>query len=565
MIILKRYVITTKEAVETVQSIQSHFYKREYDKFIGKALVYCSEKVRIQNKAEVFIELLKKCLFCVHNDKLLYDKHYSETINVLGIISYFKFNFSTAINYYYLAIMASSQVNQWKYYHNIADALNMSGEFDLAEQYFKQFNEIIQKPEETNYTDEFRNYLTGIGKLNYVDCLIRKKKIELAREIFSTIQPQEHFDEETKELYSSRKVMLNLDKEANCFSKVIQLKEDLLSKEMFMSVLVINELLIHYGVSISEYEKVLLENIEVSNKIPSLELRKQTRIDIIKFYKSQNDPKAELEHLNALFELNTLVKSGTHGVLQEIFNQEISVFIGGLRKKNTTISSQKKELEEITYILSHDLKTPLRIISSFSDLAQRKAAKKEYQDMDEYLGLIKESSKNLHELVEDVNTLHSVEQHNDIHKSIDLNIVMSEVIKMLQPHILEKNATVKVKGQLPVLQGVDSNFFIVFKNLIENGLKYNESEHPRITIFADTNERVTKIFFKDNGLGIEEEYHEYIFLYFKRLHNREKYEGTGFGLGICKKIINDLNGTIRVESKLGEGSTFIIQLPLAYS
>jgi len=193
-------------------------------------------------------------------------------------------------------------------------------------------------------------------------------------------------------------------------------------------------------------------------------------------------------------------------------------------------------------------------------LAQRKVAKKEFQVLDEYLGHIKKSSQNLHELVEDVNILHRIEQDDNNFVSVDLNLIANKVIDLLGPLCDEKNATIEIKNQLPVIQGISTNYFIVFQNLIENGLKYNESINPTVSIYSVTNDRTIQLFFEDNGMGIEKEYHEYIFHYFKRLHNNAVYEGTGFGLGICKKIITNFNGSIRVESKLGEGSTFIIAL-----
>lgn len=562
LVLLKWSDIITQQAIETIELINSFFYKRQYTDFIDKTLVFCAEQLRRQHKVDVFIELIKKCLFCVHNDKQLYDKYYCEIINCLGGVCYYNFNFATANSYYYLAIMASQKKNQWRFYHNIADSLTMSGDFELALQYFKMSIKMLQSPIETDYEEVKRNHLTGRAKLNLINCLIRKKEVDTAKAVFDDIQVDKHINEEDYTLYLSKKVIFEIVDNKCSLYEIQQLKNDLIEKEMYISVLIINEFLIHPEITEEQEEKIILENIKVGKMIPSLDLRRQMQIEIIQFYKRQKNKEGELKHLNALFEIDAMQKYGVHGVLQDIFIQEISVFVGNLRKKNTTITSQKKELEEITYILSHDLKTPLRIISSFSDLAQRKAAKQEYGDMDDFLAHIKQSSKNLHELVEDVNVLHSVEQQRNTFESVDLNIVVNKVIKMLQPYLIEKNAQIQLNGQLPTVQGVASNFFIVFKNLVENGLKYNESKNPTVTISADTNERETQLSFKDNGLGIEEEYYEYIFLYFKRLHNKETYDGTGFGLGICKKIINDLNGTIQVESVIGKGSTFTIHLPL---
>lgn len=224
------------------------------------------------------------------------------------------------------------------------------------------------------------------------------------------------------------------------------------------------------------------------------------------------------------------------------------------------ISYQKRELEEITYILSHDLKTPLRTINSFSELIQQKTANKDY-NIEEYLDLVISSGKNLYNLVEDVILLHKVEQDKSESKKIDLSNVAAQVIDMFGHNSTYMNGEVVLSGELPTLYGNSSNFYIIFKNIIENGLKYNQSEIPRVSISSKYTRNNVELIFEDNGIGIEPEFHDYIFHYFKRLHTKEKYEGTGFGLGICKKIISKYNGLIKVESAPGKGSKFCVQFP----
>jgi len=102
---------------------------------------------------------------------------------------------------------------------------------------------------------------------------------------------------------------------------------------------------------------------------------------------------------------------------------------------------------------------------------------------------------------------------------------------------------------------------VLFQNLIHNGLKYNEHPSPSVNIVSILTPTHLQITFTDNGIGIAEEYHEQIFSYFKRLHTNTDYEGTGLGLGLCKKIIDSYNGSIEVQSSLGKGSTFVVRLP----
>jgi len=107
-----------------------------------------------------------------------------------------------------------------------------------------------------------------------------------------------------------------------------------------------------------------------------------------------------------------------------------------------------------------------------------------------------------------------------------------------------------------------SEFTAIFQNIIQNAIKYNESEPPEVAIWAVQQNGSNKIFIKDNGIGIEEEYSEQIFEYFKRLHSAAEYEGTGLGLGLCKKILEGYDGEISVSNNAPElGSTFVISLP----
>ena len=107
-------------------------------------------------------------------------------------------------------------------------------------------------------------------------------------------------------------------------------------------------------------------------------------------------------------------------------------------------------------------------------------------------------------------------------------------------------------------------FTTIFQNLIENGIKYNESSKPRINIRTEEEKDKFIIAIQDNGIGIEEAYHEKIFQFFKRLHNQEKYQGTGIGLSLCKKIVRNYDGNITVSSEIGQGTTFKIILPIKF-
>ena len=135
------------------------------------------------------------------------------------------------------------------------------------------------------------------------------------------------------------------------------------------------------------------------------------------------------------------------------------------------------------------------------------------------------------------------------------------MIDNLQESIKKYNGEVVVNS-LPTINSSNAFLFTTLKNLIENGLKYNQSPTPTVEVSYHTTETHHQIIVSDNGIGIDEEYHEKVFEMFKRLHNRGEYEGSGIGLAIVKLVIEKLDGTIEIESKVGKGTVFKILLPV---
>ena len=135
------------------------------------------------------------------------------------------------------------------------------------------------------------------------------------------------------------------------------------------------------------------------------------------------------------------------------------------------------------------------------------------------------------------------------------------MIDNLQESIKKYNGEVVVNS-LPTINSSNAFLFTTLKNLIENGLKYNQSPIPTVEISYHQTETHHQIIVADNGIGIEEQYHKRVFEMFKRLHNRGEYEGSGIGLAIVKLVIEKLDGTIEIESKVGKGTVFKILLPV---
>jgi len=245
-------------------------------------------------------------------------------------------------------------------------------------------------------------------------------------------------------------------------------------------------------------------------------------------------------------------------------NQELSEEIQTRKRIIITISAiLLEELERFTFIASHDLKTPLRNIISFSNLLEKKLELSEDENIHEYLSFIKNGGLRLHNLITDTleYSQHSNKESNLSRQLVDLNKVLEEIEFSMVDVLKENNAKIIISNRLPSITSHYNSMLSVFQNIIENGIKYNKSDIPTIKIHSQENFDFHSIFIEDNGIGIEEDYQEKIFNMFMRLHTQEEYEGSGLGLSISKKVLRRINGKILLKSKIGEGSTFEIRLP----
>jgi two-component system sensor histidine kinase/response regulator len=231
-----------------------------------------------------------------------------------------------------------------------------------------------------------------------------------------------------------------------------------------------------------------------------------------------------------------------------------------LLETNKLLRQSNTDLENYTYVVSHDLKAPLRAIKAFSTFLIEDYGDKLDENAQEYLQRIAKAVSNMDDLIEDLLLLSRVGRKFMDVETVDLNHLLEEIVIDLEPVIHKHNGKVKYSG-LPTMQVQRIWMKQFFMNLIDNGLKYNKSENPTVEVsFEDEGEDyLFKV--KDNGIGIDKKYHERIFNLFERLHTQEEYEGTGAGLAICKKIAEHLNGRIWVESEEGKGSTFFFALP----
>lgn len=243
-----------------------------------------------------------------------------------------------------------------------------------------------------------------------------------------------------------------------------------------------------------------------------------------------------------------------------------------LERKADELARSNAELEQFAFVASHDLQEPLRKIRAFGDRLKMKCATVLPTDGADYLERMQNAAARMQTLIADLLTFSRVISRTEPFVEVDLAQVTREVLSDLEVRVEKVGATVKV-GDLPKIQADPMQMRQLLQNLIGNALKFQSpGVKPQVQIAArqlhPTDEYSSSVMpmcevtVQDNGIGFDEKYLEKIFAVFQRLHNRQEYEGTGIGLAVCRRIVDRHGGSITARSKLGEGATFIVHLPV---
>jgi len=231
-----------------------------------------------------------------------------------------------------------------------------------------------------------------------------------------------------------------------------------------------------------------------------------------------------------------------------------------LKKQAKELAISNTDLEQFAYVASHDLQEPLRMVTSFLSQIEKKYSHVIDEKGKQYIHFAVDGGKRMRQIILDLLEFSKVKSAEDELEVVDLNKLINEIISLYRKQIEETNATIKVE-KLPIFSIYKTPMRQVFQNLISNSLKYhNPTTDTKITIACEENADGWQFSVKDNGIGIEAEYFDKIFIIFQRLHNKDDYSGTGMGLAIAKKIIENWGGRIWVESEPGEGCTFYFTL-----
>lgn len=231
-----------------------------------------------------------------------------------------------------------------------------------------------------------------------------------------------------------------------------------------------------------------------------------------------------------------------------------------LEAREKKLQESNKELQEFAYVASHDLKEPLRMVSSYTQLLERRYKDKLDDKAKKFIDYAVDGAKRMQTLIDDLLSFSRISTQGDEFVKTDVNRLLHDVKNSMKTLIADRKAVI-TNDKLPEVVADKAQLERLFANLIGNAIKYCNKK-PKIHISAKKTKNEWRFSVQDNGIGIDEEFREKVFIIFQRLHAKDKYSGSGIGLAISRRIINRHGGRIWFESEPGKGTTFYFSLPI---
>lgn len=235
-----------------------------------------------------------------------------------------------------------------------------------------------------------------------------------------------------------------------------------------------------------------------------------------------------------------------------------------LDARSRELARSNSDLEQFAYVASHDLQEPLRKVASFCQLLQRRYQGQLDERADQYIEFATDGAKRMQVLINDLLSFSRVGRQGEAMRPVDLGELVDRATENVDRALEDTGGTVE-RGELPTVLGEPALLTTVFQNLLGNSLKFHGEDPPRLRVDAEHDPDDPGrwlIRFRDNGIGIDAEYAERIFVIFQRLHAKDAYPGTGIGLAMCRKIVEHHEGTMWLDTGDTPGTTFVVALPV---
>lgn len=296
---------------------------------------------------------------------------------------------------------------------------------------------------------------------------------------------------------------------------------------------------------VAELSRHMLASHKTSNVHTNRNYRKDGAVVICEWYNS-----ALVDDAGNMISVQSMVLDITD---RKKYEDELNRALAALKRSNA-------DLEQFAYVASHDLQEPLRMVTSYTQLLAKRYMGRLDKNANEFIEFALDGAKRMQILIRDLLEFSRISTKKDAKEKVDLNALLGDVLSDLKITLKKARARVTVDG-MPIVEADPSQIRQLFQNLISNAIKFRKKTSPEISISAERKGREWEFSVCDNGIGIDPDQLERIFVIFQRLHTSDEYPGTGIGLAVCKKIVERHGGRIWVESVPGDGSVFHFTLP----
>ena len=259
--------------------------------------------------------------------------------------------------------------------------------------------------------------------------------------------------------------------------------------------------------------------------------------------------------------ISALAANAGKAIDQALLVEQIQTAENQLRELNSELIRSNAELQQFAYVASHDLQEPLRMVASYTQLLAKRYTGKLDSDADEFIAYAVDGATRMQRLINDLLAYSRVTSQGKTFEEVDCDLLLDGVLSTLHLTI-EENHAVITHDVLPKVTADGGQLGQLLQNLVSNAIKFHGADPPRVHVSAERRNHEWLFSVRDNGIGLDPQFADRIFVIFQRLHNREEYPGTGIGLALCKKIVERHGGKIWVESQVGRGATFYFTIPV---